>query len=114
MECKDCCRIITEQDSKMYNGYCKSCYIEIMKEKGKSINSNENNNTVSNIFKIFTWIFVLITIIGTIMLINEESDYTMVYLISGIISSLIFMAISEVIKLLANINENLEKIKNKK
>ena len=26
LSCKECCRDLSEEDSKKYGGYCKSCY----------------------------------------------------------------------------------------
>lgn len=113
MECKECCREITEEDSKLYKGYCRSCYKEKYgtTNNKKYDNKNETNSVsdkINLIVSILHFIgYGLSLISGIALFINEEVLYGFVAIVIGIIitllSTIFLEAISEIIQLLEDI-----------
>ena len=112
MECKECCREISEEDSKKYKGYCKSCYREKYNSNNDDIkDTNPLVDKLNIIVKLLHIIgYILFIIIGIILFINEEFLYGFIIIIGGIILTLLSTIFLEVS---AEIIQLLEDIKNK-
>lgn len=107
MECKECCREISEEDSKLYDGYCKNCY----KEKNSTSKDEYINATAAKLL-IIKKIILIIGIVSTIAcaLFFFSEEYTLLGVISLIIgffittiSSILLEAKAEIINLLEDL-----------
>lgn len=115
-QCKECCRDITEEEYKMYKGYCKNCYGERKNiARGKEIYNNEESesedngkNTVASIIKGIAVIFAIAGVIVGLVSIDSLNSGVMavVIIIASIISSVFIYALGEIIQKLQNIEDN--------
>lgn len=81
-QCKECCRDITEEETKLYNGYCKNCYkefkeIETIQQKLKERSSNTQNDMKKSFILIFLicLIFIVCFSIKPIIKIIYEKQF---------------------------------------
>lgn len=114
MNCKECCRDITEEESKLYDGYCKKCY-KINQDYLRENESSNGVNPVSDTIKTISTILKVIGYIGTAVLL-----FSIIYLLgflTGIISAFaeafIIFIITTLLDGFAEIIQLLEDIKNK-
>ena len=126
MQCKECCRDITEEEYKKNGGFCKKCYSnkdEYNAQKSeyngtsKNFSDEENKkNKVAFKFLIVINFMKLLgygsTIIGFIALLsNEETGFAFLCLICGSIgtwlSTLFFEAVAEGLQLLQDIKDKI-------
>lgn len=104
--CKECCRDISEEDLHNYNGYCKSCYIEL---DNKKQNSNTDNtlyiNNVAHNIKLISVITCIISIVfGLIMWADtEEAIIPIIIIVISIIVAIFIYGFGEIIQLLEDI-----------
>lgn len=114
MHCKECYRDITEEESKLYDGYCKKCY-KINQDYLRETENSDGINQVSSTIKTISTVLKVLGYIGTFVLL-----FSLIYLFSfltGILSALIEAFIIFIITTLldgfAEIIQLLEDIKNK-
>lgn len=116
MQCKECCRDISEEEYNTHNGYCKSCYAD-----RKSIESSKRNfnndtdrqieyesdntkiNTVAKIIKIIAILEGIVSIILGFMFMEDLELYSLIIILVGGISAIFVYAIGEIIQLLEDI-----------
>lgn len=119
IQCKECCRDITEEEYKTHKGYCKNCYGERKNiERRKEIYNNENNesenieefedngkNTVASIIKGIAVISAIAGVIVGLVSIDALNFGVMavVIIIASIISAVFIYALGEIIQLLEDI-----------
>lgn len=108
-QCRECCRDISEEDSKKYKGYCKSCYKDLeeskyQKEASRNIQNNYNN--VARIIKAISIIACIIGILGSLIMFSEyliTGGLAFSIIIGSIITSVFFYGYGEIIQLLEDI-----------
>lgn len=118
-ECKECCRDISEEEYRKYEGYCKNCYEERRDIERRKIEYNneeqeddeeefeENGkNVVATIVKVIALISAIAGIILGVYLIEEMEIMAVTIIISSIISSVFVYALGEIIQKLENIERN--------
>lgn len=121
IQCKECCRDITEEEYKRNGGYCNSCYKDksnIESKRNQYNHSNNSNNvnysnnendsrtnTVAKTIKILSVLGAIIGIIYAIIL--GQSVYTegLVFpvIIISVISAIFVFGFGEIIQLLEDI-----------
>ncbi len=116
MKCKECCKDIAKEEYNSHKGYCKSCYedrynIENNKKQfNQSITNYEEEKTTNAVAKIIKILAILNAIASIILgLVNIENFeiYAILFIVVGIISSLFFYSLGEIIQLLQDIkNKN--------
>ena len=101
--CKECCKEISEETSKQYKGYCKSCYDD-------RFNSSSNDSSL-NVYHKISILYFIIIIISSIVAGNNiptgsYSDFNMpvmfVILFTGFISFFLFFMLATIIEELRN------------
>lgn len=106
-QCKECCRDISEEDSKKYNGYCKKCF------NLKNDDSDEEctRNNVANLIQTLSKIIVILSIIISILVGTENGTLAVIIFLSTSFASLILYGFGEIIQLLENIYWKINKYK---
>lgn len=111
-QCKECCRDITEDDSKEYNGYCKNCYkefknIETIQQKLKEHGSNIQNeyNIVARIIKVISIIISIIGVIYGLSMLDSWRTEELAFpiIIGSIVITIFVYGYGEIIQLLEDI-----------
>lgn len=115
MQCKECCKDISEQEYNSHKGYCKSCYkdrhnIENIKKYynqsvTNSINYKEESttNTVAKIIKIIAILETISGIILGLIFMEDLEIMVIVVIVASLISGVFIYAIGEIIQLLEDI-----------
>ena len=101
-ECKECCREISDEDYKMYNGYCKNCY----KEHNKNSDNNSSLNTYHKISIFYFIIMVLSGIIAGFIIRTIYDEFNFAIMLSiiliGFITYFIFYMLATIIQEIRN------------
>lgn len=122
-ECKECHKIILEEEYKKYKGYCKNCYEKMQELKNeKNIYNNENEemnvdfedngkNIVATVVKGIAIISAIAGLIVGLISIDELNSEIMAVaiIIISIISAVLVYALGEIIQKLENIERNTRK-----
>lgn len=115
MQCKECCKDISEQEYNSHKGYCKSCYKDRynIENNKKYYNQNVTNsinyeeesttNTVAKIIKIIAILEVISGIILGLIFIEDLEIMVIVVIVASLISGVFIYAIGEIIQLLEDI-----------
>ena len=115
MQCKECCKDISEEEYNSHNGYCKSCYKDryYIENNKKRYNQNVANsidyeeesttNTVAKFIKIIAILEAISGIILGLMFIEYLEIMIIVVIVASIISSAFIYALGEIIQLLEDI-----------
>ena len=114
MQCKECCRDITEEEYKKYDGYCKNCYInrESIEEEREIYNDSTEEETVyddginkiAKTIKIIAITLAVLSIIASLILREKLGIILLIAsIIVSIISSIFIYALGEIIQLLEDI-----------
>lgn len=100
--CKECCKEISEDTSKEYKGYCKSCY----NEKYNSYNDDSNLNTYHRISILY---FILVIVSSIIVGYNTYDEFKLSIMLTvffaGFISFFIFFMLATIIEELRNLQK---------
>lgn len=115
MQCKECCRDISEEEYNSYKGYCKSCYKDRhnIENNKKQYNQNVNNsinyeeesttNIVAKIIKIIAILEAIAGILLGLVFIEDLEIMVIVVIVASLISGVFIYAIGEIIQLLEDI-----------
>ncbi len=107
-QCKECCRNITEEEYKKYNGLCKKCY-DLNQEDNSEENTSENysNRKYNKTAILIKSIAIIGLIIGLCIGFSRIEEYKeelgAIYIITSIISGIFIYALGEIIQLLEDI-----------
>jgi len=93
-QCKSCCKYITEEELKEYNGYCPKCYED---------NNNKGENQVTSNIKSVSVLFIIVGIIGTICAFTYNILLAFIVGIMSIVISRFIFGYGEIIQLLEDI-----------
>ena len=98
-KCKECCRDISKQDFKKYNGYCKNCF------NLKYDNSDDEctRNNVAKLIQELSKVIVILNIIISIFVGIENTTLAIIIFLSTSFASLILYGFGETIQLLEDI-----------
>lgn len=108
-QCKECCRNISEEDSKKYNGYCKNCF----NSKDEEADEECIRNNVANLIQTLSKIIVILSIIISILVGTENGTLAVIIFLSTSFASLILYGFGEIIQLLEDIYWKINKRGNK-
>lgn len=122
MQCRECCRDITEEEYKKYDGYCKNCYInrESIEEEREIYNDSTEEETVyddginkiAKTIKIIAITLAVLSIIASLILREKLGIILLIAsIIVSIISSIFIYALGEIIQKLQNIEDNTKREK---
>ena len=115
MQCKECCKDISEDEYNSQKGYCKSCYQDRYNIENKKRQYNQGatqttnygeektTNTVAKIIKIIAILEAISGIILGLMYIEDLEVMAVVIMVVGIISAVFIYAIGEIIQLMEDI-----------
>ena len=115
MQCKECCRDMSEEEYKKYGGYCKNCYADrkSIEEKREIYNDSTENeevyvedgtNGIAKTIKIIAITLGVLSIIASLILREELGIILLITtIIISIISSVFVYALGEIIQLLEDI-----------
>lgn len=113
MHCKECCRDITEEENKLYDGYCKKCY-KINQDYLRETENSDGVNQVSSTIKTISTVLKILGYIGAFLLLFALIYYYgffigIVWSISEafiiFITTTLLDGFSEIIQLLQNIKD---------
>ncbi len=101
--CKECCKEISEDVNKEYNGYCKSCY----NDRYNYSSTDSNLNAYHKISILYFIIIIISSIIaGSNIPTGTYSDFNLpvmlMILLVGFISFFIFFMLATIIEELRN------------
>lgn len=102
-QCKSCCKDITGEELKEYNGYCQKCYED---------NNNKGENQVASSIKSISILFIIIGIIGTIYVFTYNIVLAFIVGIMSIAISRFIFGYGEIIQLLEDIKNKIGGLKN--
>lgn len=98
-QCKECCRDISDEDFKKYNGYCKKCF----KQKNNDSEEECIRNNVAKFIQELSKIIVILSIIISIFVATENVILAVIIFLSTSFMSLILYGFGEIIQLLEDI-----------
>lgn len=94
-QCKNCCRNITEEESKLYNGYCQKCY--------EDSNDNCENGVASKIKSIAILIGVIGIICAFFVIFSSNIILAVIIAVISIVIAIFIFGYGEIIQLLEDI-----------
>ena len=98
-QCRECCRDISEEDSKKYKGYCKSCFN--LKDNDSDEECTRNN--VAKLIQELSRVIIILSIIISIFVGIENVILAIIIFLSTGFASLILYGFGEIIQLLEDI-----------
>ncbi len=127
ISCPDCKRILLpthitssewtaktdEEKEKKILSFENASKSIIKAEKDNSTSNNTDNseknktNSIAKTLNILGWIYIILTIVGTLVLINDENEFWLAAAFLGVLAGVLVLGIGEIVKLLQEIKDKL-------